>query len=42
MLETYGRDAYPANQKGQIHFVRALMEAVTGEIKSFLEKPANG
>lgn len=36
MLETYAPDLYPANDVGQVHFARAMMESVADEIKAFL------
>lgn len=36
MLDTYGRDCFPANEKGQVHFARAMMESVTDEIYAYL------
>ena len=36
MLDTYGPDLFPANDKGQVHFARAMMESVADEIRAFL------
>lgn len=37
MLDLYGPDSFPANEKGQVHFARAMMESVADEIRAFLE-----
>lgn len=37
MLELYGPDCFPADDNGQIHFARAMMESVSAEIRSFLK-----
>jgi len=36
MLDTYGPECFPANEQGQVHFARAMMESVTDEIRAFL------
>jgi hypothetical protein len=36
MLDTYAPDLYPANEKGQVHFARAMMESVADEIRAYL------
>ena len=36
MLETYAPECFPANELGQVHFARAMMESVTEEIREFL------
>lgn len=36
MLETYGPDCFPANEHGQVHFARAMMDSVAAEIRAFL------
>lgn len=38
MLDQYAPECFPANEKGQVHFARAMMESVADEIKKFLEK----
>lgn len=38
MFDTYAPDIYPANEKGQVHFARAMMESVATEIRAFLAK----
>lgn len=44
MLDTYGPEHFPANELGQVHFVRAMMESVSDEIRAYLEatKSATG
>ncbi len=37
MLETYGPDCFPANDKGQVHFARAMMDSTADEIWAFLK-----
>lgn len=37
MLDTHAPDLFPANDKGQVHFARAMMESVADEIRAFLE-----
>lgn len=39
MLDTYGPECFPANDKGQIHFARAMMESTVDEIRAFLSNP---
>ena len=36
MLYTYAPDLFPANESGQIHFARAMMDSVADEIRKFL------
>jgi hypothetical protein len=36
MLDTYGPECFPANDKGQVHFARAMMESTADEIRAFL------
>jgi hypothetical protein len=36
MLDTHAPDCFPANDKGQVHFARAIMESVADEIKAYL------
>lgn len=36
MLDTYGPDCFPANELGQIHFARAMMESTADEIRKFV------
>lgn len=38
MLETYGIAELPANELGQIDFMRALMESAVAEIRAYLAK----
>ena len=38
MIDTYYADLFPANEQGQIHFARAMMESVSEEIKAFAER----
>jgi hypothetical protein len=38
MLETYGPDCFPANEKGQVHFARAMMDSTAAEIRTFLAR----
>ena len=40
MLDTYAPDCFPANDKGQVHFARAMMESTADTIRAFLA--ANG
>ncbi len=41
MLNTYAADSFPANEHGQVHFVRAIMESAADEIAAFVAaKPA--
>ncbi len=35
MLDTYGPDCFPANELGQIHFARAMMESTADEIRAY-------
>ena len=35
MLDTYGPGLYPANEKGQVAFARALMESTADEIRAY-------
>lgn len=37
-LETYGLAELPANEHGQVDFMRALMESAVAEIRTFLAK----
>lgn len=36
MLEEYGPDCFPANDSGQVHFARAMMDATAAEIRAAL------
>lgn len=36
MIDAYAADALPANERGQIHFARAMMESTADEIRVFL------
>lgn len=36
MLETYGPDCFPANEHGQVHFARSMMDATAEEIRAYL------
>lgn len=36
MLDTYGPDCFPANEHGQIHFARAMMDSTADEIRAFI------
>lgn len=36
MLDTYGPDCFPANDLGQVHFARAMMESTADEIRAFV------
>jgi hypothetical protein len=36
MLETYGPECFPANEHGQVHFARSMMDATAMEIRAFL------
>jgi hypothetical protein len=36
MLNTYAPDLFPANEIGQVHFARVMMEGVADEIEAFL------
>jgi hypothetical protein len=36
MLEEYGPDCLPANEHGQVHFARAMMDATATQIRAFL------
>jgi len=38
MLERWGPDALPANEHGQVHFVRAMMDSAAGTIRAFLSR----
>jgi hypothetical protein len=40
MLDTYAPDLFPANDKGQVHFARAMMESVADEIRAYLSQGA--
>ena len=40
MLDTYAPDCFPANEKGQVHFARAMMESVADDIRAFLARSA--
>jgi hypothetical protein len=35
MFDTYAPDLFPANEKGQIHFARAMMEGTADEIRAY-------
>ena len=35
MLDTYAPDLFPANEKGQIHFARAMMEGAADEMRAY-------
>ena len=37
MLDEYTPDLFPANEKGQVPFARAIMESVADEIRAFLK-----
>lgn len=37
MLEEYGPDCFPANESGQVHFARAMMDATAVEIRAFAQ-----
>lgn len=41
MIDTYAADAFPANELGQIHFGRAMMESVADTIRAFLTDQSN-
>jgi hypothetical protein len=36
MLETYGPECFPANEKGQVAFERCMMDSTAAEIRAFL------
>jgi hypothetical protein len=38
MLEEYGPECFPANEVGQVHFARGMMDATAREIRAFLAK----
>lgn len=38
MLTVYSGEMFPTNEKGQIHFARAVMESAASEILAFLSK----
>jgi len=38
MLETYGIAELPANESGQVDFMRALMDSAVAEIRAFIAK----
>lgn len=38
ILNYYAVECFPANDKGQVHFVRAIMEVAADEITEFLKK----
>jgi hypothetical protein len=38
MLEEYIPDAFPANENGQVDFIRCMTDATAAEIRSFLAK----
>lgn len=38
MLDTYAPECFPANEQGQVHFARAMMESVADEIREFLKQ----
>ena len=40
MLNVYSPECFPANEYGQVHFVRAMMESVADEIRAFLAHTA--
>ncbi len=37
MLDAHAPDAFPANELGQVHFARAMMESAADEIHAFLD-----
>lgn len=39
MLEEYGPECCPANESGQVDFVRAMMDATAGDIRAYLANP---
>jgi hypothetical protein len=41
MFDTYAPDCFPANELGQVHFARAMMEAAADEIRAFLATAAS-
>lgn len=41
MLEQYGLAELPANEAGQVDFMRAIMESAVAEIRAFLTKGDN-
>lgn len=41
MLDTYAPECFPANEQGQVHFARAMMESVADEIRAYLAKPSH-
>lgn len=40
MLETYGPECFPANERGQVPFERCMMDSVASEIRAFLSRTA--
>jgi hypothetical protein len=38
MLEEYGPECLPANENGQVDFVRAMLDATAASIRAFLAK----
>lgn len=36
MIDEYAADALPANEQGQVHFARAMLESASDEIRAFL------
>lgn len=42
MLETYGIAELPANEAGQVDFMRAIMDGAVIEIRAFLAKQEGG
>lgn len=39
ILNTYAPELFPANEQGQVHFARAMMESVADEIIAYLSTP---
>lgn len=42
MLEAYGPDCFPANERGQVPFERCIMDSTASEIRAFLAERAKG
>lgn len=38
MLEAWAPDTFPANERGQVHFARAMMDSVASTIRAFLNR----
>jgi hypothetical protein len=38
MLETYGPECFPANERGQIDFARSMTDSAAAEIRAFLAR----